>query len=152
MKEPFTFMFLAYQAEDLPGEWIAHCLDLDVVTQGEPLLDALESIVDSVSTVLKEGDLSLYKRAPAEDWAVLTRTMEEGDRADLQTILRMAKTTNIIVSGAITLPGRQSVPMARPAKWGIDLLDGGGKHPYKFKRGGLVYPVKAQLATLTFGG
>lgn len=48
-------MILLYEAPDVPGTWIAHDTDVDVVTQGESLDHALE-MVKEAKTICVEAD------------------------------------------------------------------------------------------------
>ena len=59
-------------ATDVPGMWVAHCLDVDVVTTGRTADHALEMIREAVSMVVAddsgEGLDPLSRRAPQEFW------------------------------------------------------------------------------------
>lgn len=57
---------LIFPAEDLPGIWVAHVLEADLVTQGLSPGDALDMAIDAWSIVPAEGR---DRPAPAEDWA-----------------------------------------------------------------------------------
>lgn len=64
---------LIYPADDVPGEWIAHCLDLDIVSQGTNAPHALEMLCEaiklSVQWAIEENRPPLEMRAaPAEAW------------------------------------------------------------------------------------
>jgi len=64
---------LIYPAPDLAGQWVAHCLDLDLVSQGSSATHALEMIAEavqlSVQWAIEEGRPPLEMRpAPAEEW------------------------------------------------------------------------------------
>jgi predicted RNase H-like HicB family nuclease len=71
-------------APDLPGTWVAHCLDFDVITQGSSLHHAFEMAQEAIEmTVL--GDLAAgrdprERRAPDEYWKRLWRIVERADR------------------------------------------------------------------------
>jgi predicted RNase H-like HicB family nuclease len=72
---------LIREAEDLPGCWVAHCLDWDVVTQGESPLAAAESIAEALALVaqtdIADGlDPDERRSAPAEAWAAFTLAAE----------------------------------------------------------------------------
>ena len=75
---------LAYPAEDVPGEWIAHCLDVDVVMQGPTVDAALQSAIDGALFVMKSdlsrGEDPFARRAPESDWSDLLRVTSEGER------------------------------------------------------------------------
>lgn len=75
------FWVLATPAPDLPGKWNAHCLDLDIVTQGESLQHAFqmanEAVLLAVGDDIVNGlDPRGRKRAPQEDWDLLHRVVE----------------------------------------------------------------------------
>jgi len=65
---------IAYQED---GVWIAHCLELDIVAEGDDLDDAVRSLVSlcdlQIITALKEGDLrSIFRPAPPEVWQMFS--------------------------------------------------------------------------------
>ena len=41
-------------ANDLPGTWVAHCLEFDVVTQGNTPEHAVQMIYEAVSMVIED--------------------------------------------------------------------------------------------------
>ena len=61
-----------FPAEDVPGIWVAHCLDFDVVSQGTSLSDAMGMIREAVElTVIDDLGRGLdphLRRAPKEEW------------------------------------------------------------------------------------
>ena len=64
---------VVFPAEDLPGQWIAHCLELDIVTQGNSEQHALEMLDDALRLVayenLRAGQPPFeFCSAPPEDW------------------------------------------------------------------------------------
>lgn len=69
-----TLNALIYPAQDVAGdEWIAHCLELDLVTQGTGQNGALEMLAEAIEAVAKEnarqGRFPLqFRAAPKEDW------------------------------------------------------------------------------------
>jgi hypothetical protein len=74
---------LMYPAEDIPGVWIAHCLDLDVMSQGMPnggVESASECMAEAIMLACQWDRNQLLdpfrcrKPAPAEDWDAFTRT------------------------------------------------------------------------------
>lgn len=76
-----SFWFLFERAEDIPGVWIAHCLDLHVVTQGASLGHALEMALEATRIVLdadaESGRNPLERRAPPEYWEKLYQLMDK---------------------------------------------------------------------------
>ena len=76
MRKTVKLHTLIYQAPDVPGQWIAHCLEIDLVTQGNSAPHALEMIAEAIEIVAKDnvarGRPAIEIRpAPAEDWARL---------------------------------------------------------------------------------
>ncbi len=65
------------RAEDLPGEWIAHCLTLDIVAQGDSIRNAIRAVAESVMFAIKwdlDENLDPFEvrdRAPVEYWKKL---------------------------------------------------------------------------------
>jgi predicted RNase H-like HicB family nuclease len=80
---PMNFWVVVKRAPDLPGWWIAHCLDIDVLSQGDSLQDALESIPEAVRIAvvddLQMGREPLRRRAPDEYWAELAEIQRQGN-------------------------------------------------------------------------
>jgi predicted RNase H-like HicB family nuclease len=75
---------LIERAADVPGEWVAHCLDFDVVTQGRSLQHAFEMLKESVAMVvaddLKVGRDPLDRRAPKAEWDHLWAAVKRGEK------------------------------------------------------------------------
>lgn len=74
MPEARTFSFTVYltRAPDLQGQWVGHCLDVDVVSQGGSLKQAYEMIREAVDMVvlddLNAGRDPSKRSAPREEW------------------------------------------------------------------------------------
>jgi predicted RNase H-like HicB family nuclease len=68
-----------FPAPDVPGEWVAHCLPIDVVSQGHSLEHAGEMIQEAVAicvlTDAMEGldPLAARQPAPPEYWEMFDR-------------------------------------------------------------------------------
>jgi hypothetical protein len=71
-------------AADVPGAWMAHALEFDVVTQGDNAEDAYRMAADAVEIVLvddlRRGADPFARRAPAECWWPLVEVWEHGER------------------------------------------------------------------------
>jgi hypothetical protein len=70
------------QAQDLPGRWAAHVLELDVVMYGETLFDALAKGIEAAREVV-DGDLAqgsdpFERRAPKAFFDELGELLEGG--------------------------------------------------------------------------
>lgn len=62
---------IIYEAPDLAGQWIAHCLETDIVTQGNSVADAIEMMAEAieliaVQNVSKGRPPVVYSTAPVE--------------------------------------------------------------------------------------
>lgn len=69
---------LLYPSKDLPGQWVAHCLEIDLVTQGNDQGHALEMIAEAIETVAEDnvsrgGAPLLFRSAPKDDWERLRK-------------------------------------------------------------------------------
>lgn len=74
----------AEPASDLPGQWVVHCLDFDVVSQGDSLQHAM-TMIEEASSMVVVDDLSKHhdphdRRASDTDYDVLWNVVANGDR------------------------------------------------------------------------
>ncbi len=76
----FHFWVAVREAEDLPGSWVAHCLDVDVVSAGTSPKHALAMVLEAVGLVviddLVHGREPTQRTAPAADWSEFHRIMQ----------------------------------------------------------------------------
>ena len=61
--------------------WIAHCLELDLVTEGRDLDSAFQDLMDvsatQIETAIEAGNLeSVFRPAPPEIWAMFSRAVD----------------------------------------------------------------------------
>ena len=85
-----TVRIALYPAPDLPGQWIGHCLELDVVSQGNSASHALEMVAEAIELLAQDnvehGRPALEPRpAPREVYDLL----EGAERSDITRILRL---------------------------------------------------------------
>jgi predicted RNase H-like HicB family nuclease len=78
-------------AEDIPGLWVAHCLDLDVISQGDSPSEAVESVREAMEmTVLDDLNSGLNPsergRAPEEFWARLAHVLKHGSEVKIADV------------------------------------------------------------------
>lgn len=77
----FTGWALITRAGDVPGTWVAHCLEFDVASCGDSPRHALEMLYDAVGTCLVDdlnhGFDPYDRRAPEEEWEPLLTLFEE---------------------------------------------------------------------------
>lgn len=88
----FNLWVVVKPAEDLPDQWVAHCLDLDVVTQGTSFQHAMQMAFEVSSMMVVEdivaGRDPMACRAPAEDWADLYKIVAEGHQVPFAQLER----------------------------------------------------------------
>lgn len=98
----------------LGGIWVAHVLELDLITQGESLFEAFELAQDAATTLLADvierdptqlSELFEKRRAPQEDWDKLWTLFQRAAMQPIANILRSeadfsAMGTQIKVSAA----------------------------------------------------
>lgn len=89
-------------AADLPGKWIAHCLDVDVVTYGDSLTHAISMAKEAVEMVfvddLGAGHEPLERRAPKEFWDEMwKRLMPKTVALPLREVLKRSGVAYVIL-------------------------------------------------------
>jgi len=120
MKKDHTFSFLAHEAQDLPGQWVAHCLDFDLVIQGDSFTDALDYLCDAVRDALADGAPHGFKRAPEEFWNWHVSVLEEGERAEL-TELRSKpdRLAGKVIAGYLSVVREEKVQKPTRKAWAM---------------------------------
>ena len=121
----FTFWITIQRAQDLPAQWIAHCLDVDVVTYGASPKEAFQMVEEAVSMVIVD-DLSrdlepTRRRASIEEWDILRRMLLNAESLPLSAletdeegvfvialpsrfVLQRAEIVTVPLGGAATVP------------------------------------------------
>ena len=111
-------VFLA-RAPDVEGQWVGHCLEVDVVSQGQTMKEAFEATREAVELVVLDDLASAreptQRSAPREEWeaayaAVRTgspRLYTLGELFESEQLLRYALAPLIL--------NFASIPDARPA-------------------------------------
>ena len=78
----FNMWIVIRRAEDLPGQWVAHCLNVDVVTQGNSIKQALAMARAAVDeTVIDDLDRRAdpnKRQAPVAFWTEMFELMKRG--------------------------------------------------------------------------
>jgi hypothetical protein len=96
-------------AADLPGKWMAHCLDVDVVTYGDSLRHVLDMIREAVEETFRDdaidGRESLERRAPKQCWDELWKVLFPHTVATpLSELLEHERRVRyVIVNGTVTV-------------------------------------------------
>lgn len=95
-------------ASDLPGQWVAHCLDVDVVTYGDSPRHALEMSKEAVEMVFVDDLIAnrepLDRRAPRQYWDELWKRLMPGTVArPLEEVLGDTRTLRYaVIQGTLT--------------------------------------------------
>jgi predicted RNase H-like HicB family nuclease len=92
VNEHISFSGWAYitRAEDVPGCWVAHCLDFNIMSAGDSPQHALEMVHEAVGLALAD-DLSRgldphARKADDDDWAPLIRLFEKHTKVPVSTM------------------------------------------------------------------
>lgn len=86
MLEQKSFSGWAYitRAEDIPGCWISHCVDFNIMSVGDSPQHALDMVREAVGLALADdlnhGRDPHARKADSEDWAPLMRLFEKHTR------------------------------------------------------------------------
>jgi predicted RNase H-like HicB family nuclease len=79
------FSVLLKTDPELPEQWVAHCLNWDLVTQGDSIEHAMKMVVEAVLMVIdddRDAGLDPEDRRPAPDnlWDEFREIQLKGDR------------------------------------------------------------------------
>jgi len=73
-------------AEDVRGQWVAHCLDLDAVTQGDSPSHALNMAIEASSMILlddiERGVNPVLRRAPEQFWSDMENLLQQSTQIE----------------------------------------------------------------------
>ena len=112
-------------SKDLPGQWVAHTLRLDLVTQGGSIEEAIEMAIDAVQMVVVDDlshGLDPLERPSAEReaWETFLRVMQNG-RA-LSTVLDRSKLTAVVAVLRVVVPAHALPEHARPKPPRVEVI------------------------------
>lgn len=88
-----TSWVLIEPAEDIPGAWVAHSLDFDVISYGDSPQDAIDCICEAVAMTvtddLSDGrDPHARKPAPEKYWDRLLQVLRHGAVVKIAEVVR----------------------------------------------------------------
>ncbi|MCC7380845.1 MAG: hypothetical protein IT384_03395 [Deltaproteobacteria bacterium] len=126
MERQYNFWVVVEPTKGVAGEWTAHVLEVDVVTQGRSIKHAFDMAIEAAAIVVGD-DLRakrdpLTRRAPDRFWKRLQRVVEGGSPVRLSA-LRQKVARRIMVAGQVHL--RLTPARARSVR---------GDVPFAFKR------------------
>ena len=93
-KDDKTLVFASWvivePAEDIPGVWVGHWLELDVISQGDSPQGAIDAVAEAaamtvVDDLQRNADLS-ERRAPSEFWERLAHVLKHGDQVKIADV------------------------------------------------------------------
>lgn len=101
--------------------WIAHCLDCDIITQGDDPADALtslpEAVLIAIGDALKAGQDPFEFKAPPEDFEIYRKVQQVGEPmtlpADPDSIRVIATQLQILI-----VERQREEPTAKPVPFG----------------------------------
>src|SRR5580693_956433 len=111
MEKTYNAWVLVEPSEDLTDQWVAHCLDFDVVTQSHDVESAFAMAAEAVASVLVDDLLAgrnpLERRAPEECWKAFYDVMSHGAPATAETLKNPPRTCRF--AGPIEFRVKQAV-------------------------------------------
>lgn len=100
----FTSWMVVEPAEDIPGIWVGHCLDFDVISQGDNPQKAIDSVTEAVAMTvvddLQNGLDPNERRAPAEFWDRLAHVLKHGEQVKISELKGDSK---FVLAAQVTL-------------------------------------------------
>ena len=116
-------------APDVRNQWVGHCLDLDIVTQGNSIAHAFEMLREAVGMAVcydLEAGRNPHdrKRAPPESWAEWERVLKNGHRVPFKDFVR-EKNITVVIPVHFIAKRRGLKIEKRPEAWMIDALSKG---------------------------
>ena len=87
---------LLSRSDQVEGQWVAECLDIGLVTQGDSVQHAMEMMLEAVMLVIAEDLRALREtfdsrwRRPSEDkhWRTYARVLSEGSPVSIEDTSR----------------------------------------------------------------
>ena len=100
------FSVLIHREPGLEGQWVAHCLNWDLVSQGESPANAVKMIVEAIVLAIVEDareGLDPNDRPPAPDdlWKLFANTQQHGTRISPGDVDTLAAQTGEPVIAAV---------------------------------------------------
>lgn len=121
-KRVYSCWIVVEPAEDIPGTWVSHCLNFDLVSYGDSPKDAADSVCDAVETVIvddlqnQRDPLQRGSTTPPECWQRLDQILQHGEPVKLSDVssnskVFLAKQVNFAAEiVTVTIPVSKSNP------------------------------------------
>ena len=102
------FSILIYEAPDIPGQWLAHCLNWDVVSHDHSPEKALYSLQEALTVVIEEDqksglDSASRRPAPDADWHLYQRVRGEGEMHKADRMGALPLSPGLVIAGTLYL-------------------------------------------------
>jgi len=92
-------------AEDVPGQWVAHCLEFDVVTQGNSPSHALNMAREATEIVVENQRDPFLRRAPDQFFVEFVKLLRNARKIELSQLENAGPDgENKFVAFMVTMP------------------------------------------------
>lgn len=115
------FSVLIRPAPELEGQWVAHCLNWDLVSQGSSPSHAASMIAEAILLAIREDaeaglDPAQRRPAPHEYWELFSKTQYNGTRIASADVDRLPVSESVVIAAVMYLdsvsprPEREAYP------------------------------------------
>lgn len=111
------FSILIRPAVDIKGQWIAHCLNWDLVTQGDSAQHAVVMTIEAIAIAIEEDeaaglDPADRPSAPREAWDLFSRTQHTGTRISPADVNTLKASPGIVIAAVMYMEsaGKRGAP------------------------------------------
>jgi hypothetical protein len=126
-KRVYSCWIVVEPAEGMPGTWVSHCLNFDLVSYGDSPKDAADSVCEAIEDALiddfenQRDPLQRGSTTPAECWTQLENILRSGRTVKITDVasnaehIRLARQLNFVVTiEAITPVSVEPMPLSVP--------------------------------------
>lgn len=105
----YRLALLVKPADDAPGRWLAYCLDVNLVSEGHSVEEALKSLQDVLSIAFlddcKRGQNPLTRNAAAPRfWKFFSLIRQTGHKVTYQEIIKPSGPRFVAIEARMALP------------------------------------------------
>ena len=72
----YEFSVLIHAAPDVPGQWVSHCLQWGLVSQGNSPSHAAEMIQEAIVICIEDGNNQDRRPSPDDIWAICQTALD----------------------------------------------------------------------------
>lgn len=112
----YEWSVLIYRAPDVEGQWVAHCLNWDLVSQGDSPGHAAQMIAEAAVLAIEEDkaegfDSAKRPSAPKELWDLFSQTQRRGKQIPPTAVDNEAAGRNAVIAAVMyAMPVIEGVP------------------------------------------